>query len=275
MAPVDLLDASMYLDAYRCTIATSLHAKRSNLALVRARLAAGEVIDDAFAPGPAANRAHSRRAAAWLAVVKPVALSVGIATAGVGAVKTAALTWQALVPDAQRDATAEGMEPETASKLRSGTLRRDPHSAVVAPELAAAVPREVGAVTMAVPHPAEVRVSAPPHPRKRPDPVSDPASVPPTAPPVDDRLQRETALMLVARDQLSAEQWEALIATLARHATQFPEGSMKPERKAWEAISRCGLRDARGTSAGEAFITRYPRSALADKVRRACGLAPK
>lgn len=276
MAPVDPLDPSVYLDAYRRSVAISPTAKCTNLASVRARLVAGEVIDEGLEAEPATGRANSRRAAAWLAAVKPVALSVGIATAGVGVVKTVALTWHALAPDRERDPAAEGAGPMISGKRLSQRLSPDPRSAVEAPELAVAVPVAAVEVTKAVPQPSKVPVSARPQLRRRPAPEAAQApSLAPEGAPVDDLLQRETALMSVGKDQLSAGQWGALLVTLAEHAAQFPEGSMKPERQAWEAISRCSLHDARGTSVGEAFVIRNPHSTLADKVRRACGLAPK
>ncbi|MBL4689844.1 MAG: hypothetical protein JKY37_34990 [Nannocystaceae bacterium] len=251
---------------------------------MRARLAAGEVVDDDFEMWgePRRDTMVSRRVAGLLAVAKPVTLTVGIAVASLGTIKTVVLTWRAVAGVPHDLRSPDMVDEQVDDAHRPGARASD-----AAPVMQALAPT---APTL-MPPPKVMRVVPPGEPPGAAAPPSGPVRplAPPTinaktqsgsprAPllaPIDDRLRRETLLMLRAKQQLSKRQWEPLLVTLAEHAAQFPQGPMTPERLAWAAIARCSLEDARGPVAGKSFVAGHPRSTLVDTVRRACGLSKK
>ena len=261
-------DPSAYLQAYRRAAAGSDDAKASNLAAIRARLGRGEIVDDDehdLEHDLDPEQPRFRRAASFILVAKPVALSVGIAAASVATIKVGAMTYAAVTaPETEAAAPTEPSDPPEPSAARARSDRGSTADPNPAP---AAVPPVGTPIEPPAPSPASSPVSVA-------DPSAAPARArtsPPSASPPADELRREVALMERASNQLGNEHYEALLITLAEHARQFDRGAMVLERHGWAAIAHCrlGHRDAE-KNAGS-FLRRHGSTALAQKVRRACG----
>ncbi|MEM6990251.1 MAG: hypothetical protein AAF721_07135, partial [Myxococcota bacterium] len=225
--------------------------------------------DDELAEPTRAPAGWMQRVAGVVFIAKPVALSVGLAAAGLGVIKGSAMTWHAVTTPvtAQSDADAPAPPEPTPRQSSAGAGARDDAEpaldAVPDPTPALAKPTEVAPVSPAS------SPTAPSAPRART--ASGGAAPRPSSPTVvEDRLRRETLLMRRAKEELEKGQWRTLLATLADHAEQFPEGVLQQERAAWAAIARCNLGQGDAAALTRSFVQRYGASSLADKVRRAC-----
>jgi outer membrane protein assembly factor BamD (BamD/ComL family) len=64
----------------------------------------------------------------------------------------------------------------------------------------------------------------------------------------------------------------AALARLAEHASRYPGGALREEREGIRVVALCRAgREAEGKAAAERFLARSPRSALATRIRAACG----
>jgi type IV secretory pathway VirB10-like protein len=257
------MTAERYLQAFRRAVDVPGDSRERNLEAIERRLVARQVarqIED-DEPTRAPVEARGRWAAA-LVVFKAVSISVGLGVAGLGAVKVGAMAWSATVRKEAPAAHADDPEPVAAPRPRAHA--QEP--TVPAPESAA---------TIEPPAIPEASASVEPRPEPTVDAASPPetrarSSRPRAKPPIADRLREEVDLLERARAQLDAGRHEAALALLGEHEQRFSDGAMIEERRAWRAIAGCSLRRTDARAEAEAFFTRHPRSALADKVRRAC-----
>jgi hypothetical protein len=238
--------AQRYWEAYAATLEPPSGTAARTLAAVKRRIDAGEPVE--HGPLPAEDR--PRRAAAGVALFgKSAAVSVGIATATLLSIKLAVVGWSQL---------AGGVPAAVAPAAeRSGVATR---AQAVAPEPAEAPP------PVAEPEPPVV-------PATEAEPRAAEPSRRSQAPAVADRLRAEVALMDRARAALERDDADALWRLTGEHARRFPDGALVEEREAWQAIAACRLGHARAAARAEAFLRAHPRSAQADKLRRACAAA--
>ncbi len=266
---------SVYLHAFRRSVATPAGTRARNLAEIRRRSAEASavvVVEDESTP----VRPRHRWAASVFAV-KMASLSVGLGALGLGAVKLGVVAVTAITPEPEPEAEPHAAPSDSASvsepvaRSRRSTAPQSAHPDSIAAPAVEAPPPAVGPV--AAPMPPRV----PSSPRRKADAKSlvegspsSPASEVSDSP--EDRLRQELELLKLARQHLDAGRNTAAIAALESHAKRFPSGAMAQERRAWRSIAGCeqGESGAR-TRAGE-FIRRHARSPLADKVGRACGI---
>jgi hypothetical protein len=238
--------AERYWDAYAATLEPTPGSAARNLARLERRIGAGEDVDDE----PAAAAEQPRRAAAGVVLLgKSAAISVGIATATLLSIKLAVVGWTQLAggapasiePPAERQGVASSERPVAPSPEAPRAV--EPSPAAAAPPTANGGPRPV-------------------EPSRRGQ-----------APAVSDRLRAEVALMDRARAALEQGDAELLARLTDEHARRFPDGALVEEREAWQAIATCRLDRAGAAARAEAFLAAHPRSAQADKLRRACAAA--
>ena len=93
---------------------------------------------------------------------------------------------------------------------------------------------------------------------------------PPAQPPADS-LAAETAYLQQVQSALVDHDGPRALTLIAKWRLEFPDGVLKQERQALRAVSLCeaGKTDA-GRKASDRFLRRYPKSALAERVRGAC-----
>lgn len=97
-----------------------------------------------------------------------------------------------------------------------------------------------------------------------------PRTVPPAIP--ETRLLDETRLLGDAHRALSAGQPLMALALLDRHREEFPVGAMRQERAATRVLALCAAgRDADARRAGQRFLSVYPNSMQAPRIRASCG----
>ena len=86
-------------------------------------------------------------------------------------------------------------------------------------------------------------------------------------------LDAEMALLQEARDALRRDDPPSALAALRRYDDAFRSGVLRPEAAALRVFALCDAGE--GTQArahGTAFLKRWPRSPLADRVRLSCAL---
>jgi hypothetical protein len=94
------------------------------------------------------------------------------------------------------------------------------------------------------------------------------ARVPRTTP----DLEGEARLLEQADADLRRGDASAALASLAEHAAKYPAGALREEREGIRVVALCRAgREAEGKMAAEKFLARSPHSALATRIRAACG----
>ena len=118
--------------------------------------------------------------------------------------------------------------------------------------------------TMSEPIPAQ-RPALPP----RRAHIAAPAHVAPPA----NRLAEETALLAAANAQLRAGDARRALTLLRDYDRRYPSGVLREEVLATRVIARCQIGPGPNTAsrrAADVFLTRYPASPLAPRVRSSC-----
>jgi hypothetical protein len=82
------------------------------------------------------------------------------------------------------------------------------------------------------------------------------------------------ALVRAASTAVERREPAAALALLARYSARYPSGALRIEAQALRAIALCTRRAPAGLAARDAFVREHARSALADRVQRACSKAP-
>jgi hypothetical protein len=112
------------------------------------------------------------------------------------------------------------------------------------------------------------------------EPASDPtpatARGPATTPrraekPADVSLAAELALLERIRAALVAAEPQRALKLTVEHARTFPDGAMVEERNGLHAVAQCEAGQVeRGRASARGFLSRYPKSTLAERVHSAC-----
>jgi hypothetical protein len=147
---------------------------------------------------------------------------------------------------------------------------RVPHAAPETPdrETASAL---VPSATSDVPRALEPPV-APPAKAVRARPSAPPASDRARAPRATPDLEGEARLLEQADADLRRGDANAALSRLAEHATRYPSGALREEREGVRVVALCRAgREAEGKAAAQRFLARSPHSALATRIRAACG----
>ena len=85
-------------------------------------------------------------------------------------------------------------------------------------------------------------------------------------------LEGEVRLLEQADADLRRGDPSAALARLGEHADKYPNGALREEREGVRVVALCRAgREAEGKIAAERFLARSPRSALATRIRAACG----
>lgn len=109
-----------------------------------------------------------------------------------------------------------------------------------------------------------------PKPLRRPKPRPKPEATPEVEP--SSSLAQETALLRRAQAAMRKGQPKTALSLLAECQRAFPGGLLREERDALEVLALCGAgKTTKGKAAAAKFLRARPGSALADRVRGACG----
>ncbi|HWB77147.1 MAG TPA: hypothetical protein VG755_19405, partial [Nannocystaceae bacterium] len=112
---------------------------------------------------------------------------------------------------------------------------------------------------------------APPVPLQRPRDATRPRAH--ATETVDAPVDPERALLDAARAAIDRQAWREAIATLRRHAKEFPGSALADEREALHIVVDCQLDPAevkRARQRGTTFVVQHPGSALSRMVIDAC-----
>jgi hypothetical protein len=203
------------------------------------------------------------------------------------------------VPHARPAAVSTAKEPSLASRTAADALR--PPTAQM-PQPSAAIPEHAEPLTPAA-NPARAPANADAvSPRRRnraarPSPIAtqdvrvadsnvptdgslqQPAASQPTvasqdAPPStaapSSTLAAEFALVRAGSAALDRHQPDLTIALMQRYAAEHPGGTLRVEAEALRVLALCNKRDASAATARESFLHAHAKSALAERIQRAC-----
>ncbi len=220
------------------------------------RLSLVEEGDDAF---EAASRVDGHRSsAAWSRWIASAAISVAIAAAVL-------LALRVVVGGGQRvEAETVGVSTQAADAAqgKAGAAAKTRAAAQAIPRESASRPPV--ADEPAPPAAAPATTASPTAKSSAASPTTPRAAAPTSA----SQLAEETKLLADARRALAEERFGEAVEITARHRTQFPEGALREELRAIEAIAAC--RGGKGTTAARTFSKAYPSSPHLPRVRAAC-----
>jgi hypothetical protein len=92
------------------------------------------------------------------------------------------------------------------------------------------------------------------------------------APRATSDLEGEARLLEQADADLRRGDASAALLRLTEHAEKYPTGALREEREGIRVVALCRAgREAEGKAAAQRFLARSPRSALATRIRAACG----
>jgi hypothetical protein len=86
----------------------------------------------------------------------------------------------------------------------------------------------------------------------------------------DAALEAETRLVGEIRAAIDAGEDGAATAAIARHATEFPDGTFVEERLAYAIVLACRRGDAHSATMRTTFSSRYPSSHHDRMIRAGC-----
>jgi hypothetical protein len=94
------------------------------------------------------------------------------------------------------------------------------------------------------------------------------------APKVAGDIEGEVHLLEDADAALRRGDGAGALVKLNEHASKFPGGALRQEREGMTVVALCQAgRQAEGRAAAERFLSRSSKSALASRIRAACGIA--
>jgi hypothetical protein len=93
---------------------------------------------------------------------------------------------------------------------------------------------------------------------------------PPSAAAPSSTLAAEFALVRAASAALDRHQPDLTIALMQRYAVEHPSGTLRVEAEALRVLALCNKRDASAATARESFLHAHAKSALAERIQRAC-----
>jgi hypothetical protein len=161
--------------------------------------------------------------------------------------------------------------------LRRETKESASESARPNEEIARAEPQLESARRSAVPEPAALPAAVdaksntpePVPPRARPFDASRRTAAVSSA---DQTLLAELSLLNAAADALSAQDLTRAHGLLETHRTRYPTGQLHAERKALAIVRDCLAGGADARARARSYLQAMPRSVLATRIERACGL---
>jgi hypothetical protein len=266
-------------------------ALADKLAAAPAAPEAGGEVQPRFARSATSRAALAKLGTIGLGVVCALAAATAFLRAGESRERTAskvATPVQTIASGAQP--TRRAAEPESGVASTAATLPAPPGPAATA-RLPNSVPARPAARRLSVPTaPARVPISArapeesPTSTVQQPDSVgvgtqSSRPSPQPDAPgtrsehavaepTIDARAELELVARINAAVRASAP--SAVLALCAEHEHRWPHGMFEPEREGARAIASCSSRLEGAGDRARAFLTRYPRTAIAARVREEC-----
>jgi hypothetical protein len=93
-------------------------------------------------------------------------------------------------------------------------------------------------------------------------------------PRVSGDIEGEVQLLEIADADLRRGDTSGALAALAEHAAKYPTGALRQERDGMNVVALCKAgRQAEGRAAAEKFLSRGSKSALASRIRAACGMS--
>ena len=94
------------------------------------------------------------------------------------------------------------------------------------------------------------------------------------APKVSGDIEGEVRLLEEADADLRRGDAAGALARLGEHASKFPGGALRQEREGMNVVALCQAgRQAEGRAAADRFLSRSSKSALASRIRAACGIS--
>lgn len=87
-----------------------------------------------------------------------------------------------------------------------------------------------------------------------------------------DTLAAERALLATAQHELSAKNYAKARATYEQHLADYPHGVLRTEAAVGRVLAMCGMNDPSGAAEAEKVLATKPPSALAKRLRTACGV---
>jgi len=222
---------------------------------VAARVAIGAAAGAAVTAATTTSVAGAGAAAGAVAAPLGLGMKILFAIGAAAAVGMGAVTYVDSKPPAPRpSATASQVAP------------RDPPRAALPSATSAQPPRAPAPSPSQEPEPAP-SVSA----TARVSP-SAPAAAPSSSVP---SVTREVELLAEAQSAINAGDGARALVLLDEHARRFPSGAMSQEREAARVFALCALgRTGEARAAAERFLSAFPTSPQAARVRASCG-APK
>jgi hypothetical protein len=140
-----------------------------------------------------------------------------------------------------------------------------PAREVPGPRALPSVVNEVESSVVEAPAPMPAKAA-----RTRPIPASNDRAA--RVPRVTPDLEGEARMLEQADADLRRGDANAALARLAEHAAKYPAGALREEREGVRVVALCRAgREAEGKTAAERFLARSPHSALATRIRAACG----
>ncbi len=86
-------------------------------------------------------------------------------------------------------------------------------------------------------------------------------------------IEGEVRLLEEADSDLRHGDAAGALARLGEHATKYPGGALRQEREGMNVVALCQAgRQTEGRAAAERFLSRSSKSALASRIRAACGI---
>jgi len=94
------------------------------------------------------------------------------------------------------------------------------------------------------------------------------------APKASGDIEGEVRLLEEADADLRRGDAAGALARLGEHASKFPGGALRQEREGMNVVALCQAgRQAEGRAAADRFLSRSSKSALASRIRAACGIS--
>jgi hypothetical protein len=122
----------------------------------------------------------------------------------------------------------------------------------------------------AVESPAAIE-SPSPQPTRTKEPAA--AAAKSRAPRASGDIEGEVRLLEEADADLRRGDAAGALVRLGEHATKYPGGALRQEREGMNVVALCQAgRQAEGRAAAERFLSRSSKSALASRIRAACGI---
>lgn len=224
---------------------------------------------------------HARIAAGEVSPIEATpttsaALKIGLAASGLVAVLAVASVPFVTRNDASTPAPA--MHGETSERSHEEVQTQEPIPSVPAAESSDESERvdpiettpsleTVGEQTRTVSTPRRARARRP----NEPSPSSETPTIDETTTVDEPTLAAELRLMRTAMSHMRREAWNEALEAFERHAEEFPQGALAPEREVGRAEALCKAgRTTEARQVVDRFLGAHASSPLRTRARRAC-----